>query len=82
MASRRLIMLFCMCLHFNEQCNDKVNHSCLKGYCEAILPAPQSLTLPMCWSDDRLDELQHDSIKDGALLQKVGCILHDDVNGG
>ncbi|KAG1664648.1 hypothetical protein FOA52_011785 [Chlamydomonas sp. UWO 241] len=41
-----------------------------QGYCQAILPAPETLTLPMCWSRERLDQLQHADIVDAALRQQ------------
>ena len=41
-------------------------------YCQAILPAPEALTMPMCWSVPRLDNLQHADIKEAALKQQVG----------
>ena len=40
-------------------------------YCQAILPVPEALTTPMCWSGARLDELQHTAIKEAALQQQV-----------
>ena len=43
----------------------------LQDYCQAILPAPDALTLPMCWTPARLASLQHDAISDAALQQQV-----------
>lgn len=42
-----------------------------QSYCEAIFPAPNSLTLPMCWSRERLQQLQHEAIVDAAMQQQV-----------
>ena len=46
-----------------------------QSYCEAIFPAPNSLTLPMCWSRERLQQLQHEAIVDAALQQQVTAAL-------
>ncbi|EFJ46131.1 hypothetical protein VOLCADRAFT_121106 [Volvox carteri f. nagariensis] len=40
-------------------------------YCDALLPAPELLTLPMCWEGPRLAELQHADIANAARAQQA-----------
>ncbi|MEW5301267.1 MAG: hypothetical protein WDW38_009476 [Sanguina aurantia] len=42
-----------------------------QDYSERLLPPPESLTLPMCWSESLLQQLQHESIASGARQQQV-----------
>jgi hypothetical protein len=46
--------------------------SLLQAYCQAILPAPETMSLPMCWTQERLGQLQHRDIEEPALRQQVG----------
>ncbi|KAG2447358.1 hypothetical protein HYH02_007686 [Chlamydomonas schloesseri] len=39
-------------------------------YCDALLPAPERLTLPMCWEPQRLAHLQHRDIAAAAEAQQ------------
>jgi hypothetical protein len=43
----------------------------LQEYTEKLLPKPEELTLPLCWSEERLQQLQHPDIVEGALAQQV-----------
>ncbi|GLI68384.1 hypothetical protein VaNZ11_012712, partial [Volvox africanus] len=40
-------------------------------YCDELLPAPEQLTLPMCWEGPRLAQLQHTDIAQAATAQKA-----------
>jgi hypothetical protein len=40
-------------------------------YAEHLLPSPEEVTLPMAWSPELLQQLQHDAIVDGAQKQQV-----------
>ncbi|GIL54003.1 hypothetical protein Vafri_9560 [Volvox africanus] len=40
-------------------------------YCDELLPAPEQLTLPMCWEAPRLAELQHSDIAQAAAAQQA-----------
>lgn len=39
-------------------------------YANALLPAPEALTLPLCWGERLLGELQHDGIAAAARQQQ------------
>ncbi|KAG2434230.1 hypothetical protein HXX76_007955 [Chlamydomonas incerta] len=39
-------------------------------YCDVLLPAPERLTLPMCWEPQRLAQLQHRAIAAAAEAQQ------------
>mmetsp|Transcript_24477 Transcript_24477/g.66812 ORF Transcript_24477/g.66812 Transcript_24477/m.66812 type:complete len:450 (-) Transcript_24477:151-1500(-) len=39
-------------------------------WCQAVLPPPEALTLPMTWGKQKLEQLQHSSIIEGALKQQ------------
>eukprot|EP00198_Chlamydomonas_reinhardtii_P009549 XP_001698886.1 predicted protein [Chlamydomonas reinhardtii] len=39
-------------------------------YCDVLLPAPERLTLPMCWEPQRLAQLQHRDIATAAEAQQ------------
>jgi len=41
------------------------------AWAQAVLPPPEALCLPMCWSAQRLGALQHDAIVDGATKQQA-----------
>jgi len=40
-------------------------------YADALLPQPAALTLPLCWEEGLLRELQHGAIEAAALAQQV-----------
>ncbi|GLC38819.1 hypothetical protein PLESTB_000712700 [Pleodorina starrii] len=42
-----------------------------QSYCDALLPAPEQLTLPMCWEAPRLAQLQHADIAAAAAAQQA-----------
>ena len=42
-----------------------------EAYADMLLPDPEQLTLPMCWHDQLLQELQHKDIIDAAQQQQV-----------
>jgi hypothetical protein len=45
-------------------------------YADHLLPQPEDLTLPMCWTGELLQQLQHDAIIDAAQQQQVGGAWH------
>jgi hypothetical protein len=42
-------------------------------YADQMLPEPDELTLPMCWHEALLEQLQHPAIIDAAKAQQVSC---------
>ncbi|GIM10040.1 hypothetical protein Vretimale_13795, partial [Volvox reticuliferus] len=40
-------------------------------YCDELLPTPEQLTLPMCWGEARLAQLQHADIAQAAAAQQA-----------
>lgn len=42
-------------------------------YAEQMLPEPEELTLPMCWHQALLEQLQHPAIIQAAQAQQVGA---------
>lgn len=44
-----------------------------RGYTEALLPDPDRLAQPLCLTRERLQQLQHKALADGALEQQV-CV--------
>jgi hypothetical protein len=41
------------------------------AYADALLPAPEALTVPLCWGPELLAELQHGAIASAAAAQQV-----------
>jgi hypothetical protein len=46
-------------------------HPVPQVYADQMLPEPDELTLPMCWHEDLLDQLQHPAIINAAKAQQV-----------
>jgi hypothetical protein len=42
-----------------------------EAYADMLLPDPEKLTLPMCWHEQLLQELQHKDIAQAAKQQQV-----------
>lgn len=42
-----------------------------QAWCQAVLPPPEALPLPMCWTPAQLAELQHPAIQQAAEAQQV-----------
>lgn len=54
-----------------KTCDPKL-HAGPQVYADQMLPEPDELTLPMCWHEALLEQLQHPAIINAAKAQQVG----------